>query len=539
MERDESPADVLHQLLERAAATFGDRPAVVEGDRYVDYEELEARSNQVAHLLIDLGVRRGDRVALYLDKSIESVVGLYGVLKAGAVYVPLDAQAPASRLGFVAANCGARWVITAANRADEWAALLDAGAPFEHALVLDAAPEPREAVPQLTIHPPSELDDRATTTPSVRSIDADLAYILYTSGSTGTPKGVMLSHRNALAFVTWAVRTFEVTSHDRLSSHAPLHFDLSVFDLFAASMAGAAVVIVPARASVFPRLAVRFIEDQRISIWYSVPSILAMMVLRGGLETGALPGLRVVLFAGEVFPTKYLRQLVGYLPHVRFANLFGPTETNVCTWHEVVELPSDDDDLPIGVAIDGDEAIVVGDDGSAVAPGTPGELYVRGATVMQGYWADPERTARSRVPNPWWPEVGDPVYRTGDLVRERPDGNLEFLGRRDAQVKSRGYRIELGDIETTVNAHHEVVECAVVAVPDELVGNRIRCHVVLGTDAAADPGLLASFCADRLPVYMIPESFELHGELPRTSNGKIDRRALQQLAPTPRTPEGN
>jgi amino acid adenylation domain-containing protein len=522
----------LDRLLTVAADRHAGADAIRDGDRVLDYAQLEIRANEVANLLVALGVSRGDRVALYLDKSAEAVVGLYAAMKAGATYVPLDPQAPAKRLGFVARDCGARWVVTSAAKAPGWTHLIEAGAPFEHLIVLDATDGEYDlgvsAPPR--VHHLDAVAAQAQSAPAVRTIDADLAYILYTSGSTGQPKGVMLSHRNALGFVDWAVRTFEVGSTDRLSSHAPLHFDLSVFDLFAASKAAAAVVLVPPQTSVFPRQAVRFIDDERLTVWYSVPSVLSMMVLRGGLTHGSLPTLRTLLFAGEVFPTKYLRELVARLPHVRFANLYGPTETNVCTWFEVESVsPTDDADIPIGKPIENDEVIVVDEVGNPVEPGTPGELYVRGATVMQGYWGDPVRTAKSRFSNPWQPEIGDPVYRTGDLVVELPDGNLRFLGRRDAQIKSRGYRIELGDIESVLNAHPEVVESAVVAVPDDLVTNRIRGHVVVrGT---FDSQALAGFCADRLPGYMVPESFEHHDGLPRTTTGKIDRQALQDAAP--------
>jgi amino acid adenylation domain-containing protein len=520
----------VHRLLAEAAEDDASRVAIRDRDRELDYEELEARANQVAHQLLSLGVSRGDRVALYLDKSAEAIVGLYGVMKAGAAYVPLDPQAPARRLGFVARDCGARCLVTGAAKAPHWGALIEAGAPFDHAVVVDTAPVgpevDRRSAHGVHVHPPEEIGTQPRTSPPVRTIDADLAYILYTSGSTGHPKGVMLSHRNARAFVDWAARTFRVGPTDRLSSHAPLHFDLSVFDLFAASRAAAAVVLVPPQVSVFPREAVRFIEGEHLTVWYSVPSVLSMMVLRGGLTRGSLPELRTLLFAGEVFPTKYLRELVARLPHVRFANLYGPTETNVCTWYEVgVVDPDDDTDIPIGRPIDNDEIIVVDEDGAPVEPGEPGELYVRGATVMQGYWGDPGRTAGTRLPNPWQPEIGDPVYRTGDLVRELPDGNLRFLGRRDSQIKSRGYRIELGDIESVLHAHPAVVECAVVAVPDDLVTNRLRCHLVLqGGVGRSD---LAAFCADRLPGYMVPEAFEVHQKLPRTTTGKIDRQLLR------------
>ena len=204
----------------------------------------------------------------------------------------------------------------------------------------------------------------------------------------------MLSHLNALAFVRWAVGQFGVGPDDRLSNHAPLHFDLSVFDLFAAAMAGATVVLVPPELSVFPVQIRDFIEEKRITIWYSVPSILSMLTLRGGLEPGALPDLRSILFAGEVFPTKYLRQLMTLLPHVRFSNLYGPTETNVCTWFDVEHLPEPTAPIPIGRAIDDVDVFAVTDDGRPAGPGEEGELFVHGPTVMRGYWGD-QRAHRS------------------------------------------------------------------------------------------------------------------------------------------------
>jgi acyl-coenzyme A synthetase/AMP-(fatty) acid ligase len=282
---------------------------------------------------------------------------------------------------------------------------------------------------------------------------------------------------------------------------------------------------VPAQASIFPSEIRRFIESVGITIWYSVPSILAMLVIRGGLETGALPSLRTVLFAGEVFPTGYLKRLVALMPHVRFANLYGPTETNVCTWWEVSGLPDDPSEtIPIGRAIANVDTFVGADDGRLAERGEAGELYVRGPTVMQGYLGDPEKTATRLVPNPFGDVLDQLVYRTGDLVRETDAGDYRFLGRRDDQVKSRGYRIELGDVEAAIQAHPAVTECAVVAVPDDLVGNRLYAFVATGEETPDPP--LGAFCAQRIPSYMIPERFEVSLALPRTSTGKIDRPAL-------------
>jgi L-proline---[L-prolyl-carrier protein] ligase len=520
---------LVHDLPARAATRFPERTAVVDGDRSVTYAELDATANRVAHLLAAHGARHGDRVGLYLEKSLEAVVGIYGILKAGATYVPLDPAAPPARLGSIAGDAGIRCLLTRSEKADAWESLVAEGAPLEVIAVLDAVDGEvtgPDGVETLTSTALEGLPEASP--PDVPRSSADLAYILYTSGSTGVPKGVMLSHLNAMAFVDWATDEFRVTEDDRLSSHAPLHFDLSVFDLYAAANAGAAVVLVPGQLALFPVELARWIREAEISVWYSVPSILTLLVLRGTLDEVELPNLRTILFAGEVFPTKHLHRLLELLPPVRFANLFGPTETNVCTWYEVPrwagEPPSS---IPIGKAITDVEVFAVLEDGTIAPDGEVGEMYVRGPTVMQGYWGDTERTARTLLRN-WNGENPYPTYRTGDLAYLDENGDWIFLGRRDSQIKSRGYRIELGDIEAALNLHPGVVECAVVAIPDELVSNRIKAFVV--TREELDANDLNRFCGERIPRYMAPELYEFRTELPRSSTGKIDRRTLGEEA---------
>ena len=294
---------------------------------------------------------------------------------------------------------------------------------------------------------------------------------------------------------------FSVSADDRLSSHAPLHFDLSTFDLFAAALAGAPVVLVPPETSLFPAAVRRFIELNEITIWYSVPSILSMLAARGGLSPGDLPRLRRILFAGEVFPTKYLRRLMELLPHVRFANLYGPTETNVCTWYEVPTLPEEmTEAIPIGKAIAGVEVFAVTEAGAVGRPRRGRESSTcRGrpscratGPIRSGPRACSSRT-RAEAPAP------QRAYRTGDLVQEMEDGNYRFLGRRDTQIKSRGYRVELGDVEAALYAHPAVDECAVVAVPDELVTNRIKAYVATRDAVSkAEPDLVLRGAHPRL-----------------------------------------
>lgn len=518
---------LLHQLLSEAGAAGPDAVAVIDRDRSITYQELDQRASQLASLLVEMGLQRGDRVALLLEKSLESIIGIYGVLRAGGVYVPLDPAAPEARLSYIAANCGIRYLLTGTEKARLWPKLLAAGAPVEAVVVLNGPGKPVGSVVGARVIDSTSLEAQATSPSDPGTIDLDLAYILYTSGSTGDPKGVMLSHLNAMTFVQWGVAQFSVGPQDRLSNHAPLHFDLSIFDIFVAAAAGATLVLVPSQISVFPVEVVRFIEHQGITIWYSVPSILTMMTLRGGMKGGEFPRLRELLFAGEVFATKHLRQLMALLPHVAFHNLYGPTETNVCTYYRVPLLPEHQTEtIPIGKAIADVEVFAVTDDGRRAELGEVGELYVRGTTVMNGYWGDRERTDRVLVPNPLGGELRDLAYRTGDLVQQNGDQEYRFLGRRDAQIKSRGYRIELGDIEATLYANPSVVECAVVAVPDEFISNRIKAYLTVRGSVQEND--LVRFCSERIPRYMIPEIFEFRDALPKTSTGKIDRHVLSR-----------
>ncbi len=520
---------LLPHLLTGAAERDPAHIAVTDARGSLRYLDVEQRANRLANVLKDTGTRRGDRVGLYLTKSTDAIVGIYGILKTGAAYVPLDPLAPASRLAYIARDCGITCLVTGAEQAREWPALVSSGAPLERLVVLNAVTaDIATGVSGVDVSGRDALDAADARSVEPPGIDHDLAYILYTSGSTGRPKGVMLSHRNALAFVEWCADYFAPTSDDVFSNHAPLHFDLSILDIYVAAMAGAALVIVPPEASMFPVQLASFIEAKKISIWYSVPSVLAMLTLRGGLTAGRLSALRHVIFAGEVFPTKHLRQLMRLIPNAQFTNLYGPTETNVCTYYRVPSLPDDQvEAIPIGKPIANVEVFVAAEPGRLAADGEEGELFVRGSTVAGGYWGDPERTSRAFVPHPsgFPPER---VYRTGDLVRRGADGNLFFLGRRDHQIKSRGYRIELGDIETSLAAHPAVAECAVIAIPDEMVGSRIKAFVVSNA-----PGLgereLVTFLAGLLPKYMVPEFFEFLTALPKTSTGKTDRTALAEV----------
>ena len=501
---------LLQHLLGRSARAAPERAAVVAPEETLTYGALEARSNRVARRLRAGGIATGDRVGIDLDKSAASIVALFGILKAGAAYVPIDPRAPAARAAFLVQDCAMRGLVTTSERL---ARLLGALEAAPHCVLLAGPGWDGEGEAE-----PLECD----------AIEQDLAYILYTSGSTGEPKGVMLTHRAALAFVNWALGAFELRPGDRLASHAPLHFDLSVLDVFGAIGAGASVALVPPGVSVFPRSLADWIERAQISVWYSVPSALVQLALHGAPERHAYAALRLVLFAGEVFPVRHLRRLMEQLPRPRYFNLYGPTETNVCTFHEAAAPPDPGSSpLPIGRACANTEVFALDDEGREVSPGGTGELYARGPTLMEGYWGRPEQTARGLAPDPRGREPRGRTYRTGDLVRLDEAGCYHYIGRRDAQVKSRGYRIELGEVEAALHRHPAVAEAAVVALPHEEFGCTLRAVVVPRAPMTLGHEELAAFCAEQLPPYMMPGEFHFRDALPKTSSGKVDRVALR------------
>ncbi len=518
----------LHQLLTASAARRPESEAVRLLDNSLSYRELDQQSNQLAHALIQQGVKRGDRVGIYLKKSPRAIVSIFGVLKTGACYVPVDANAPALRLTEIARQCQFRSLVTSKELATKIGDTFARECPMSAVFFVDEAVE--GVFPTSVFSFDDHLPSQSAEAPNVDVVDQDLAYILFTSGSTGVPKGVMLSHLNALTFVNWSVATFNITSADRLSQHAPFNFDLSVFDIFVAVAAGAAISLVPEGLSVYPVQLSSFIQEQRITIWYSVPMVLTLLHSRGKLEERDLSALRWVLFAGEVFPTKHLAALMEKLPAPRYANLYGPTETNVCAYYEVEPIaPGETRPIPIGKACANTDLIAINVQGEKVTkPGEEGLLYARGSTVMQGYYGRAKESAACFIRNPFAAGREEQLYCTGDWVTPDEKGNYLFIGRKDHMIKTRGYRVELGEIEAVMVAHPAVGEAVALAIPDEAIGNSIRAVATRADGEKVAANELKRHCAEKLPSYMVPEAIEFRDDLPRTGNGKVDRQRLQR-----------
>jgi amino acid adenylation domain-containing protein len=521
-----SRPEALHEFFVEAAGRWPEYTAVVDpGHGTISYRELAALSDRLRDRLVAMGVRPGDRVGIYLRKSIEAVAAIYGILKTGAAYVPLDPGAPPARNAYIMQNCAVRAIVMEARFEPKLRDELESLGWQPAALLLESTGDGSALRRALEA---ANAQVSAPATETVRPAPGELAYILYTSGSTGKPKGVMLSHENGVSFVDWCSEVFEPRPTDRFSSHAPFHFDLSILDIHVALKHGATLVLIGEEIGKDPERLAPLIAGERISIWYSAPSILALLAQYGKLDRHDYSNLRQVLFAGEIFAIKHLRSLTRQLPKLRYFNLYGPTETNVCTFYEVA-LPIATDRVapcPIGKNCSHLRCKVVDPEGREVRAGEEGELCVSGRGVMQGYWALPEQTARGFLID----EAAVRWYKTGDIVIEAADGNYTYLGRRDRMVKRRGYRVELGEIEVALYQHPAIKEAAVVALQDQEAGVKITAF--LSCREPKRPSLieLKRFCSERLPLYMIPDAFSWEEALPKTSTDKTDYQRLKEMA---------
>jgi amino acid adenylation domain-containing protein len=511
----------LASLLERTAREFPEKVAVtVPGGRSVTYAELSTLSDRVRDRLISMGVRQGDRVGMRLHKSIDGVATIFGALKAGAAYVPVDAESPAARAAYILNDCNVKVVVTERDLESELVQALGSVGASPRVLALDA----RAARPMEELLEGLQASDPVASVASIETAADDIAYILYTSGSTGNPKGVVLSHGNALSFIDWCSETFAPRADDRFSSHAPFHFDLSILDIYVSLKHGATLVLIGEALGKEPLKLAAAIASERISVWYSTPSILSLLANYGKLAKHDYAALRMVFFAGEVFPIPQYRALHAFWSGPRYFNLYGPTETNVCTWYEVTaDAPLDRmSTFPIGQICPPNRGKVVNEQGDVVATGQEGELLVSGPNVMRGYWNLPDNNARAFATD----ESGERWYRTGDIVVEEPGASYRYVSRRDRMVKRRGYRVELGEIEAALLRSPDIREAAVIAIADAEAGVKVLAFVACQQGTALTKIALKTYSSQALPPYMIPDLFEVLPALPRTSTDKIDYRAL-------------
>lgn len=501
----------VHRRLSRSAGEHGDKVAIV-GEPGITYRAFESRANSLAQALVNhCGVQRGDRIAICLPKSEDFVLAIFATLKAGAAYVPLDAGQPPARLSTILADSEPRVLIAGAAQAT---ALIARGLPASLRTIFVREPLTSElgGVDVRSLHAAMAESNEAEP-PEIAAEPDDLAALLYTSGSTGVPKGVQITHRNLHTFIAWALSEMDLRSSDVFSNHAGYHFDLSTFDLYACVAVGGTLWIVREHEVQSPAELFRGITRYGVSVMYVVPSVLSLMITAKVAFAELQRSLRYVLFAGEVFPIKLLRELQGMLPGVELYNLYGPTETNVCTFHRVGTIPEERHaPVPIGRPITGVKARVDVVDGV-------GELVIEGPCVTPGYW---RRTGYDNEAN-----HRRGMHATGDLVTLEGDEYV-YHGRKDRMVKLNGFRVELGEVEAAMLTHPAIVETAVVISRPADTAARIVAFYALQGDAVAPSVLeLKTHMSRLVPRYMIPHTFTRLDALPKNANGKTD---VKQLA---------
>jgi amino acid adenylation domain-containing protein len=469
----------------------------------LSYGELDRLADGLASRLREAGVQRGDRVVVLLPNSAEAAIAIYGVLRAGAAFSPVNVTMKRDKLAHVLADSGAAAVVTDADQAE---------------LVREATSRSGE-IPVLT----EVASDEAAADGLPQALSVDLASVIYTSGSTGDPKGVTLTHANMTFAADSIVEYLGMQESDRVLCVLPLSFDYGLYQLLMSVRVGATLVL--ERGFAFPGRVVQLLEEERITGLPCVPTVFHVLLSLRGLTEREFPHLRYLTNTAAVLPAATIEAIRRTFPNARLFSMYGLTECKRATYLPPEELEARP--TSVGIPIPGTEAWIEGEDGDVLGPGEVGELMIRGGHVMQGYWNDPQMTAERLRPGRWpW----ERVLATGDLFRADEDGFLYFVGRRDDLIKSGGEKVVPREVEEVLHSAPGVHEAVVVGVPDRLLGQAVHAHVSPEPGAALDAAEVRRFCAERLEDYKVPRHVIVHAELPRTGNGKLDRAALVEHA---------
>ncbi len=510
---------VQHGLEAHAASTPGKTALVCEGRR-ISYAELDAMANRLANGLIARGIRRNDRVAVYLPNSVAAAAGIFGILKAGAAFVVINPSTKFDKLSYIIGDSEAAGIIMDAGggRANTAGQLLERHAHLRCAVLAgDGAATGRAVSVQ------SLLSNSPTTRPRINAIDLDLACLVYTSGSTGEPKGVICDHGNILFAANSVISYLHNTPEDIVLSVLPLSFDYGLYQLLMATLFGGTLVLETNFA--FPARTLELIAQERVTGFPGVPTIFAAL-LKMDLAPFDLSSLRYITNTAAALPPSHILKLRAKFPGVTLFSMYGLTETKRTLYlpPELLEEHADS----VGIAIPGTEVWVERPDGTRAAPGETGELVVRGRHVMRGYWRSPEATAERFRPGPI---PGERLCYTGDLFRMDEHGLLYFVGRKDDIIKTRGEKVSPREVENVLHALPGIVEAAVVGVPDPMLGQAVKAVVV--AEAGVTRAQVLAHCRANLEDFMVPKYVEFEDRLPTTATGKVYRKGLATCAVSP------
>lgn len=523
---------LIHQMVSKAAVASPDQIAFTDSKSSVTYRELDQKSNQLANLLVAEGLKIGDRVGVFMPRCTDTAIAVYSILKAGGVFVPVDPGLRAGGVRSLVDNCGIRFLLTNTKKSRTVEQVL--ATPNSIECVVGCV-ESASASPNVKLLPSESINRHSAESSNANSDkieESSPAYIMYSSGSTGRPKGITHTHASGMAYARLSVETYGVLPTDVIANHSPINFDMSTFGYFSSCLAGATTLIVPAAYTCAPASLAKLASAQKVSIWYSVPLALQQMLVNGSLEGLDFSNLRWVLYGGEPFPPRHLRDLMKAWPNVRFSNVYGPAEVNQCTFYHIPHSYADDErnlPVPIGKTWAETDGLIIDEEDEIIDDQRPGELVICSSTMMLGYWGQPKLNKLAFFHHADATGAPKVYYRTGDIVRRRADDNLLFLGRKDRQVKVRGYRVELDDIERTLTNHPEVVEAGVYWIFNG-EEKEIHATIICREGSKADEAYVKEYLNSCLSTYAIPNRIAVVEDLPRTGSGKIDRKNLKDSA---------
>jgi amino acid adenylation domain-containing protein len=518
---------LVHDWLRRSARRFPDKVALVCEQQRCTYETLDQRTDQLAAALVEAGVRRHDRVAVLLDNSVEAIISLYGILKAGACFIMLSSSVKGAKLRYILKNSGANILITHISKS---AVICDAlGGGQSDCRVIWVGPE--KEIPQeqaelslswgRTFSEPASIIGAGRGDSSLpRCLDIDLAALIYTSGTTGEPKGVMSTHHNMISAASSIIQYIGNVEEDVILNVLPLSFDYGLYQVLMVFMFGGTVVL--EKSFLYLHRVLERIAVEKVTGFPIVPTVAAMLLKLQNLARYDFSTLRYMTNTGAALPVDHVRKLRELFPRVTLISMFGLTECKRVSYlppEELERRPSS-----VGKAIPNCEIFVVDENGNEAAPGQTGELLVRGSNVMQGYWADPVLTAKTYREGRY---AGERILHSGDYCRRDEQGFLYFLGRKDDMIKSRGERVSAKEVENVICGLDGVSEAAVIGVPDEVLGQAVKAYVVAGPGVELTEKQVLRHCNERMEVFMVPKFVEFVPSLPKTANGKIDKKQLK------------
>jgi amino acid adenylation domain-containing protein len=510
---------LLHDYLLESARRLPDKIALVCQKQRLSYAEIDGRSNALAHALLRRGVGRGDRVVIFADNTVETVVAFWAVLKANAVVSVVNPLTKADKLAYLLNDCRATALVTDAHLGTAFA---PAAAKAEHlrAVIVSGALEDKlvAGLSGVVGFDAAMAGERRDAPPPRHAIDVDLAALIYTSGSTGDPKGVMLTHRNMLTAATSISTYLGNVEDDVILGVLPLAFDYGLYQMIMAFRVGARLLL--ERSFTYPADVLTRVVEERVTGFPGVPTIFAILAERKTMKCD-FSSVRYVTNTAAALSVKHIQVLRELFPAARVFSMYGLTECKRCTY-----LPPEDIEkkpTSVGIAIPNTELWIVGEDGQRLGAGEVGQLVIRGATVMRGYWEKPEETAKKLRPGPL---PGEMVLYTGDLCRLDDEGYLYFVARMDDIIKSRGEKVAPKEVESAIVNIDGVKEVAVIGVPDEILGQAIKAFVVLEEGATLTDRALLRECQGRLENFMVPKYVEFVAELPKTMTGKIKKTGL-------------